>query len=102
MSATQIPSELLALQRLYHWERSAPERVVLTQPMGGGVVRDFTWRQLMDQTRRMDSIVTTSARLRSTTLPFVEMVKSFLSSSLGGSFLINPVYTAPSVRPTVK
>jgi long-chain acyl-CoA synthetase len=55
MSATQIPSELLALQRLYHWERSAPERVVLTQPMGGGVVRDFTWRQLMDQTRRMAS-----------------------------------------------
>jgi len=53
MSATDIPAELLALQRLYHWERSAPERAVLTQPMGGGVVRDFTWRQLMDQTRRM-------------------------------------------------
>ena len=53
MSATDIASDLLALQRLYHWERTAPERVVLTQPMGGGALRDFTWRELMDQTRRM-------------------------------------------------
>jgi long-chain acyl-CoA synthetase len=53
MSGTEIPSDLLALQRLYHWERSAPDRVVLTQPMGGGALREFTWRELMDQTRRM-------------------------------------------------
>ncbi|HSB25883.1 MAG TPA: AMP-binding protein [Burkholderiaceae bacterium] len=53
MSAAEIVAGSLALQRLYHWERTAPERVVLTQPMGGGVVRDFTWRELMDQTRRM-------------------------------------------------
>ena len=53
MSATDIAADLLALQRLYHWEKTAPDRVVLTQPMGGGVVRDFTWRELMDQTRRM-------------------------------------------------
>ena len=43
----------LALQRLYHWERAAPERIALTQPMGGGVVRDFTWAQVADQVRRM-------------------------------------------------
>ena len=36
-----------------HWESNAPDRVVLTQPMGGGVVRDFTWRELMNQVRRM-------------------------------------------------
>ena len=53
MSTTEVPSELLALQRLYHWERTAPDRVVLTQPMGGGAVRDFTWREVLDQTRRM-------------------------------------------------
>lgn len=46
----------LALQRLYHWEQTAPSRVVLTQPMGrehGGAVRDFTWAQVMDQSRRI-------------------------------------------------
>jgi long-chain acyl-CoA synthetase len=51
--STEIPSDLLALQRLYHWERSAPERVVLTQPLGGGAMREFTWREVLDQTRRM-------------------------------------------------
>jgi long-chain acyl-CoA synthetase len=48
-----IAADKLALQRLYHWETSAPDRVVLTQPMGGGVVRDFTWAQVLDQSRRM-------------------------------------------------
>ena len=45
--------DALALQRLYHWERTAPERVVFTQPTGGGAVRDYTWREVMDQSRRM-------------------------------------------------
>ena len=48
-----VEDEALALQRLYHWESTAPDRVVLTQPMGGGVVRDFAWREVMDQSRRM-------------------------------------------------
>jgi long-chain acyl-CoA synthetase len=50
---TTVAAEHLALQRLYHWERSDPDRIALTQPMGEGVVRDFTWRQLMDETRRV-------------------------------------------------
>jgi long-chain acyl-CoA synthetase len=51
--STRIDPATLALQRLYHWEKTAPERVILTQPMGGGVVRTFTWREVADQTRRM-------------------------------------------------
>ena len=50
---TIIADDALALQRLYHWERTAPERVALTQPLGGGVVRDYTWREVLDQSRRM-------------------------------------------------
>jgi long-chain acyl-CoA synthetase len=45
--------DTLALQRLYHWERSTPDRVVLTQPLGGGAVQHHTWRSVMDQSRRM-------------------------------------------------
>ncbi|MGM9487801.1 AMP-binding protein [Ideonella sp. YS5] len=48
-----IPDSALALQRLYHWERTAPDRIACTQPMGGGVVRDVTWREMMDQARRL-------------------------------------------------
>ena len=48
-----VKPESLALQRLVHWERSAPDRIALSQPMGAGVVRDFTWVQVADQVRRM-------------------------------------------------
>ena len=53
MSSPVVAPDMLALQRLYHWERTAPDRVVLTQPMGGQTVRDFTWREVMDESRRM-------------------------------------------------
>ena len=48
-----VAPDTLALQRLYHWEQTCPDKVALTQPMGGGIVRDFTWRELMDESRRM-------------------------------------------------
>lgn len=48
-----VPPETLALQRLYHWEASAPQRVAFTQPLGGGQVAELTWLQVADQVRRM-------------------------------------------------
>jgi len=51
--ASNASPDALALQRLFHWEKTTPERVVFTQPQGGGQVVDYTWRQVMDQVRRM-------------------------------------------------
>ncbi len=51
--ASTVSADTLALQRLYHWEKTMPDRVVFTQPLGGGQVRDYTWREVMDQSRRM-------------------------------------------------
>lgn len=48
-----VSADALALQRLYHWEQTAPNQTLLTQPLGGGAVRDYTWAQVMDETRRM-------------------------------------------------
>src|SRR6185436_8039187 len=53
----------LALEHVYHWERSTPDRVYLTQPMGGGQVRDLTFREAIGEARRMAS------HLRSLDLP---------------------------------
>jgi len=53
VSRTSVAPDQLALQRLYHWETVAPNRVALSQPMGGGIVRAFTWKEVLDQTRRM-------------------------------------------------
>ena len=50
---TAVSPAMLALQRLYHWEKTAPTRIALTQPMGDGTSRDFTWAEVADQTRRM-------------------------------------------------
>ena len=50
---TPFSSDMLALQRLYHWEKTTPDQITLTQPMGGSVIHDFTWREVADQARRM-------------------------------------------------
>jgi long-chain acyl-CoA synthetase len=55
---SQVEASALALQRLYHWEKTMPDRVVFTQPYdgaakAGGQVRTWTWKQAMDETRRM-------------------------------------------------
>ena len=52
MPALAAP-ETLALQRLYYWEKAAPERIAFTQPLGGGAVRDYSWGEVVDQARRM-------------------------------------------------
>ena len=51
--ASNVSPDTLALQRMYHWEKTTPNRVALTQPLGGGQVRDYTWAEVMDQARRM-------------------------------------------------
>jgi len=51
--AIDVSPDALALQRLYHWESTLPDHVVFTQPLGGGRVVEYTWKQVMDQARRM-------------------------------------------------
>jgi long-chain acyl-CoA synthetase len=48
---------------LYHWEQTTPDTIHLTQPVGGGKVVDYTWKQAMDEARRM------AAHLQSLDLP---------------------------------
>ncbi len=54
---TTVAADALALPRLYRWEKTAPDRVVFTQPYDGaskgGQVRTWTWKQAADETRRM-------------------------------------------------
>ncbi|HKI97662.1 MAG TPA: AMP-binding protein [bacterium] len=46
------PQDLL-LARAAHWEATKPNKVFLTQPHSGGQTTDYTWRQTMDEARRM-------------------------------------------------
>jgi len=47
-----VPDDALALQRLWHWEKTAPGRIAFTQP-GGGTLRDISWGEAVGQARRM-------------------------------------------------
>ena len=48
-----VTQEDLPLSRLYRWERERAQRTFLTQPFGGGQVRDWNWVQAADEVRRM-------------------------------------------------
>ena len=48
---------------LVYWEQKTPNNVYLTQPMGNGVVKEYTWKQVGDEVRRM------AAYLKSLDLP---------------------------------
>jgi long-subunit acyl-CoA synthetase (AMP-forming) len=50
---SQIESKDLTLENLYRWEKETPQRVYMTQPMGGGALREFTWAQTVDEAKRM-------------------------------------------------
>jgi len=48
-----MPAQTLLLDHIYAHETNEASRVFLTQPIGGGQVVDYTWAQVMDQSRRM-------------------------------------------------
>jgi long-subunit acyl-CoA synthetase (AMP-forming) len=48
---------------LYHWEKARPDEVHFTQPIGGGKVVEYRWREIMREVRSM------AAHLSSLQLP---------------------------------
>lgn len=46
-------TQKLILDYVFDHEAQQPSRVFLTQPLGGGAVRDYTWAQTLDEARRM-------------------------------------------------
>lgn len=48
----RLAAEDLPLDRAYHWEKTRPRQIFLTQPVNGGV-RDWCWADAMAEARRM-------------------------------------------------
>jgi long-chain acyl-CoA synthetase len=48
-----IEEHLLPLQSAYRHEKEIPDVIYMTQPMGGGEVRTYTWKQTLDEARHM-------------------------------------------------
>ena len=49
----KLADESLPLQRLYQWEKTHPHHIYLSQPMGEGIMRDYSWSQTVSEARRM-------------------------------------------------
>ncbi|MGH8517069.1 MAG: AMP-binding protein, partial [Panacagrimonas sp.] len=54
-----VSAEDLPLESFCRWERTQPNAIYLTQPMGGGVVREWTWAQVGDEARRLAAYLRT-------------------------------------------
>ncbi|RZT91973.1 long-chain acyl-CoA synthetase [Rivibacter subsaxonicus] len=50
---SSVDPAALPLQRLYHWERERADAIWLTQPIGGGRLREINWREGADEVRRV-------------------------------------------------
>lgn len=49
----QFTPDMLPLARLAQWNASRPDEVHFVQPMGGDVVREYTFAQVYDESRRI-------------------------------------------------
>src|SRR3546814_6635322 len=72
----------LPLQRLFRWEAEFATRIYLTQPLGNGESRDYSWAQTLDEARRM------AAHLRSFGWPRSEEHTSELQSLMRTSYAV--------------
>lgn len=45
----------LPLDMVYHWEKTIPDSLYMTQPIGNGQVEEYTWKRAVDEARRMAS-----------------------------------------------
>jgi long-subunit acyl-CoA synthetase (AMP-forming) len=49
----EVQATDLVLERAYAHEKAHPHEVYMTQPMGSGVVREYTWSQALDESGRI-------------------------------------------------
>ena len=94
---TSPPNELI-LERIYANELAYANEIFLTQPIGGGQVTDYTWAQIMDQSRRM------AAHLKSLGLPRAARI-AILSKNCAHFFMAELAiwmagYTTVAIFPT--
>jgi long-chain acyl-CoA synthetase len=95
----------LILDYVYEHETSMPDRVYLSQPVGEGVVVDYTWAETLDQARRMAAYlqrqgIERGARIAILSKNCAHFFMAELAIWMGGytTVAIFPTETAQTVR----
>jgi len=52
---TSLKKVTLPLEQVYRWEKAKADDIYLTQPMGNGVIQEYTWNRAVGEARRMAS-----------------------------------------------
>lgn len=73
----------LILDMFTYYEGRLAERVYLTQPVGDDKVIDYTWKQTLDQSRRMALHQSPRPGARSTCCHFVQELRTFFHGRAG-------------------
>ncbi|MBX3249436.1 MAG: AMP-binding protein [Myxococcales bacterium] len=50
---TKLTPDDLFLESVYRWERERPTELYMTQPLGDGKVREYTWKDTVSEARRL-------------------------------------------------
>ncbi|XP_060084991.1 putative long-chain-fatty-acid--CoA ligase [Ylistrum balloti] len=50
-------TNILPLERAFQWSTTQPNRVYMTQPMGEGIVKEYTWSQTIDEAKRIAAYI---------------------------------------------
>ena len=102
-NSDQVVKTLLGFA--YEHERNFADRIWLTQPMGGGVLREITWRQALDETRRIAAFLVDREYPRGTRIAILSKNCAWwfladLAIWMAGhvSVPVYPTLTADSVR----
>lgn len=54
---TSLNNVKLPLDQVYRWEKARADEIYLTQPMGNGVVQEYTWNRAVGEARRMATYI---------------------------------------------
>ncbi|HEY6514464.1 MAG TPA: AMP-binding protein [Burkholderiaceae bacterium] len=100
-----MSEDRLILDQVYDHEANRANSVYLTQPLGGGQVADYTWAQVLDQSRRMAAHLQSrgferGARIAILSKNCAHFFMAELAIWLGGytTVAIFPTETADTVR----
>lgn len=105
MSTQACAPEHLPLARIFHWERTRAHSPYLTQPMGKGIVRDYTWGHAVGEARRIAAWMQAQGWPRGSTVAILaknsaHWIMADFAIWIAGyvSVPIYPTLTAESVR----
>ncbi len=101
----QNPADQTPLDMCYHWEKLRANKSFLTQPIGDGQVREYTWASSMDEARRIAAYLQAQgypkgARIAIMSKNCAHWVMADIAIMIAGyvSVPLYPTLTAESVR----